>query len=375
MTGLMRLIAWLYSIGLNLYPDSFRGEFGEEMRSVFNNSLMETKGDHAGQPIRILWRELRDLPGLVLQEHFRERKLLMTLDGNINDGIQMDRIAWFFAMLIFILPLLIPVLGFIETVGSTMPSWLNPLIGLILLGIPALGLLYSLVNGFPRWSLPYLGFALMIALVITRFDRIFTWIYPHFFRSFGFIGNWPVGLRIAYNGLFTIIFSILLLLSGVVLISVLRFIPYTSKIWQRFRQDWTQLSFLFYGSFILMIFIEFDEYQYAEIFTFWTFVSLSIGAWIYLTAETRKTQVISLAGGITIAMLIVTISKWILIPYQMWPEGYPISPSEATRWLSMIGATLTWLGMMIVLFAPALVNVLSGKPASSHIPSQDAVST
>ncbi|NIR65950.1 MAG: hypothetical protein GWO08_15245, partial [Gammaproteobacteria bacterium] len=98
----------------------------------------------------------------------------------------------------------------------------------------------------------------------------------------------------------------MLLLSGVVLVSLLRIIPYTSKIWQRYRQDWTQLSFLFYGSFILMIFIEFDEYQYAEIFTFWTFVSLSIGAWIYLTAETRKTQVISLAGGFTVAMLIVT---------------------------------------------------------------------
>ncbi|NIW47044.1 MAG: hypothetical protein GWN30_20540, partial [Gammaproteobacteria bacterium] len=55
--------------------------------------------------------------------------------------------------------------------------------------------------------------------------------------------------------------------------------------------------------------------------------------------------------------------------------GYPISPSETTHWLSIIGAIFTWLGMMIVLFAPALVNVLSGKPADSNIRSQDAVST
>ena len=69
------LITRIYSFLLSLFPRRFRDEFGAEMQDVFAQALEEAQviGERA------LWamafREVRDLLGLALREHWRERKL------------------------------------------------------------------------------------------------------------------------------------------------------------------------------------------------------------------------------------------------------------------------------------------------------------
>jgi hypothetical protein len=57
-------------------------------------------------------------------------------------------------------------------------------------------------------------------------------------------------------------------------------------------------------------------------------------------------------------MWIVALAKWILIPLQKWPTGYPIAPSETSRWVETSSALLDWVWIIIMLLAPALLNFL-----------------
>ena len=73
----------------------------------------------------------------------------------------------------------------------------------------ALGL--AIIKELPRWSLSYLGFVLMLGITLSRYDRLWGWIYPYFIRSFGSRSYWPLPVRIIYRGIFAFItsFSIL----------------------------------------------------------------------------------------------------------------------------------------------------------------------
>jgi hypothetical protein len=103
----------------------------------------------------------------------------------------------------------------------------------------------------------------------------------------------------------------------------------------------------------------------------WT--CLALGAWLYLRAKGQKQRILTLIGGATGAMWIVALAKWLLIPLQEWPTGYPVAPSEATRWVETSGALIAGVCYLIILLAPALLNLLPHTPSPILSKEEDPV--
>ena len=283
----------------------------------------------------------------------------------VNDLIAekpLPRSEWLAAMTIFLIPFLIPGISYLASTGAIIPKWLNYLMLTLFGGAVIFALGLAVVKGLPRWSFSYLGFLLMLGLILARYDRIWSWIYPHFVQLFGPRSIWPLSVRILYAGIFETIMLLSLLLSALILVNLLRLLPYSRDVWQRIRIDWTQLSFVFYGGLVLGVLLLFDEYHYEQVWQFMAWVCLALGAWIYLRAPGRKARLLALPGGVTGAMWTVAFAKWTLIPLQKWPIGYPVSPSEATRWTETGSAILAWVVIILMMLAPALLGLLPSKP-------------
>ncbi len=271
----------------------------------------------------------------------------------------MSRSELLAAMTIFLLPLF----TIIAATDTNQPQWMDYIVLILFWGVVLFGLGLAIIKGLPHWSLPYLGFVLMLGLVLSRYDRIWGWIYPYFTQSFGPRSYWSIPTRIIYVGIFTFIVLFLVLLSALILVNLLRLLPYTRGVWQRIRSDWTQLSFLLYGVLVFGILIAFDEYRYEDIWASIAWICLALGAWGYLRAKRQKQRILALIGGGTGAMWVVALAKWVLIPLQKWPTGYPVAPSEASRWVETGSTMIHWVGILIILIAPALLNLLPSGPA------------
>jgi hypothetical protein len=139
-------------------------------------------------------------------------------------------------------------------------------------------------------------------------------------------------------------------------------LPHTRGVWQRIRADWTQLSFLLYGGLVISTVLLFDEYHHANVWQLVAWSCLALGAWLYLRAKRQKQRILALICGATGAMWIVALAKWVLIPLQKWPTGYPVSPSEATRWVEVGSAMIGWVWILVMLLAPALLSLLRQSP-------------
>jgi hypothetical protein len=346
---------------LAFYPSEFRAEFDEEMQDVFATAL--TEGQHRGgeRSWRLFWREIRGWPGSVLREHLRTRRREMASNGFVEEK-PLPRIELLAALIVFLLPLLIPLFGILAATGSSLPRWVDISVLVLFLGAVLFALGLALIKGLPRWSLSYLGFVLMLGLILSRYDRIWGWIYPFFTQSFGPRSYWSLPVRILYVAVFEFIFFFSILLSALILVNLLRLLPHTRGVWQRIRADWTQLSFLLYGGLVISILLMFDEYHHADVWRFMAWICLALGAWLYLRAKGRKQRILALICGATGAMWIVALAKWVLIPLQKWPTGYPVAPSEATRWVETGSAMIGWVWILIMLLAPALLNLLPPAP-------------
>jgi hypothetical protein len=261
-------------------------------------------------------------------------------------------------------PFLLPLLGFLAATRTSLPEWLDDLLPLLLVGSLILVLGWAVVRGLPRWSLAYLGFVLVLGIIVSGYDRLWGWIYPFFIGLFGPRSVWPLPVRVLYGGTFTFIMSLSILVGALIAVKLLQLLPFARGVWQRIRADWTQLSFLFYGGLVFGISILFDEYHHAEIWLSATWILLALGAWLYLRAKGRWQRSLALIFGATGAMWTVALAKWVLIPLQKWPMGYPLSPSEATRWVETGSALAGWLCILLMLVAPALMDLLPPAPGS-----------
>jgi hypothetical protein len=362
----------IYRALLALYPPEFRAEFGEEMQDVFTAALTEARHRGGERPWRLFWREIRGWPGSVLWEHLRARRRKMTSNGFVEEK-PLPRIELLAALIIFLLPLLIPLFGILAETGSRLPRWVDISVLVLFLGAMLLVLGWAIVKGVPRWSLSYLGFIVMLGLLLSRYDHILGWLYPFFTQSFGPRSYWSLPVRILYVAVFEFIFFCSILLGALILVNLLRLLPHTRGVWQRIRADWTQLSFLLYGGLVINIVLMFDEYHYADLWRFMAWICLALGAWLYLRAKRQKQCILALICGATGAMWIVALAKWMLIPLQKWPTGYPVSPSEATRWVEIGSAMIGWVWILIMLLAPALLSLLPQAPDPAISSERDPV--
>lgn len=353
----IRLTTRLYRFLLAFYPAEFQAKFGEEMQADFRSALTETQHSRSEHFLQLSWREMRDWPGSVFQEHLRARRRKMSSNGYFEEK-PLQRRELLAAMIFFLLP----VFTILAVTDTNSPQWMDYILLILFWGciIFAIGLAIS--RGLPRWSLPYLGFVSMVGIILIRPDRIWGWIYPYFIESFGLRSVWPISIRIIYVGIFSFIMTLMILLGALMLVNLLRLLPYTRGVWRHIRADWTQLSFMLYGGLVFSILLTFDEYRHDEIWKFFAWSSLALGAWIYLRVKGQKRRILALISGATGAMWLVAIAKWVLIPLQKWPSGYPVYPSEITRWVETGSAIVNWVLVLLLLTAPALLNFLPLAP-------------
>lgn len=354
-------ITRIYRVLLAFYPSQFRAEFGQEMQDVFATALTEVQQPGGERPWRLLLREIRGWPGSVLREHLRARRKEMASNRFVEEQ-PLLRMEWLAALTIFLLPLVVPVFGILAATGNSLPKWMDTAVLVLFLGALLLAFGLAIIKGLPRWSLSYLGFVLMLGLTLSQYSRIWGWIYPFFTQSFGPRSDWSLPLRITYVAVFEFIILFSILLGALILVNLLRLLPHTRDVWQRIRADWTQLSFLLYGGLVITIALIFEEYHHAEVWRFMALVCLALGAWLYLRAKRRKQRILALICAATGAMWIIALAKWVLIPLQKWPTGYPVSPSEATRWVETGSALFGWIWILLMLLAPALLSLLPPAP-------------
>jgi len=365
VTSWERIITRVYRVLLACYPSLFRSEFGEEMQDVFAAALLE--GQHPGgkQHWWLISREIRDWPRSVLQAHQGARRRKMLSKGFIDEK-PLKRGEMLTALIIFLLPLF----SIFTITDNNLPQWMGILVVILFWGVILFALGLAIRKRLPRWSLSYLGFVLMPGVVLSLSPRFGGWLYPYFIQSFGSRSSWSLLIRIIYVEVFEFLMLFSILLVALILVNLLRLLPHTRGVWERIRADWTQLSFMLFGGLVFDIMLLFEEYRYEELWRFMAWLCLALGAWLYLRAAGQKQRILALIGGATGAMWIVALAKWVLVPLQKWPTGYPVAPSEASRWIETSSALFGWIWILIMLIAPALLNLL---PSSSHPEHQDEI--
>jgi hypothetical protein len=135
-------------------------------------------------------------------------------------------------------------------------------------------------------------------------------------------------------------------------------IPYTRIIWLRIRTDWTQLSFLLYGSIVFLVIFAFEEYRYDDIWKLAAWASLAVGAWVYLRAKGQKQRILALICGASGAMWIIAVGTWFLIPFQDWQARYSLIARQDLRWTDTSVVIVGWICILLAMIAPALLNLL-----------------
>ena len=180
MRGELRLIKKFYRLLLAFYPAEFRAEFGAEMEDVFTIALAHVQQSDDERFWQLVWREIRDWPGTVLQEHLRARRRKMASNGFIEKK-PLPRRELLAALIIFLLPLFFSVFAI---TGIPPLKWIDYFMLILFGGTLLFALLLAIIKGLPRWSLSYLGFVLMLGIILSS-DSFWGWLYPYFVQSFG----------------------------------------------------------------------------------------------------------------------------------------------------------------------------------------------
>jgi hypothetical protein len=241
---------------------------------------------------------------------------------------------------------------------SSSPKWLGPTMLIIFLGSAIGPLILAFISGLPRWSPPYLGVLLIGFVFYGPFWVVWGWIYPAVVRWFGMMYTWPMSVRIFVQGMQAALIWFLVLLAALILVSLLRLWPHTRALWQRIRQDWTQLSFFLYGGLVFQIILIFDEYQHDEPWMIAAWGCLGLGCWLYLRSREQKQRIIILLCGATLAMWIVAVGKWYLVPLQNWAEWFERYDPGAERWFEFGRTIADWCCLVIALLIPSLLTLL-----------------
>lgn len=357
-----RFYGWL----LGFYPAGFRDEFGEELREVFAAALQESRHSDHDQPWRVLWRELRDWPAAVLRAHKRGRRTTMVSNETMPQK-QLPLVEWLAALVLFVLPIIslildsaanlpqwivLPITNLVVGRAASLPGWLEVTLVFLFWGVLLFTIVLALLRGLPGWSLPYFGFLLMVVLVFSLYAPLGSWVYPIFRDVYGNQLAWSMPVQAVYSGIHIFLGALSLLIAALLLVGLLGLLPFTRPVWRRVRGDWTQLSFLLYGGLVFYVVLAFEEYRGDNLWKLVIWSCLAVGAWLYLRAGSQRSRILALIGGTTAALLLMALAKWVLIPYQMWPVGYPYSPSEESRWLETGGTLLTWIFFLAILVAP-----------------------
>ncbi len=256
--------------------------------------------------------------------------------GMQSEGPAFERTSW-----LGILAALVPFL-FIGLIKLG-PLFLPAEVAYILLGAMIVLFLAGLARGAPQWCLPTAGFLASVFVLLTFSG------WAHWLDYLSPLGYW---FRVAfYNALPWSVLMVFTLIAIVVFACVKPLRPF----YNRLRGDWTLFAFALYGSTAFWLMLTYDEYVGEEPYVLAASITLIGGALIYLRTQRPWPHFWILFASLTLALLIVTWSKWALVPNQTWP----INITEATRWGEVRGTLGGGVCMMLsVLAVPALLNLI-----------------
>jgi hypothetical protein len=321
---------------LNLYPKTYREEYGEELHTVFNLSLNDAVG--WVEVFKVILHELVDLPIAIIHEHLRERRKAPVIRkfGSYFDFSHGSWKEFLTAMFpFFLMGGIWPLINILGRSGVLLvPSPLFNGIGIGLFGLMGLLFLSGLVTGLPRWSLPYLGIPLSLFSVYGVPQLLERWWIAHYQSLYD--KSWFLG-QVGYQGFLWVGLSAVTL----VLVVMIGFVP----VFRRFKTDWTLLVFVLYGTAPFALMFTFDDYVNEEPFVLLAFLVLAIGAWQYLHSDDPRRRFLALAGGLTVALFSAAVAKAII--YQYFWDGI-----RHFTWLTEMMSTIImwmWIALSILI--------------------------
>jgi len=345
-----------YGLFLNLYPKTYRDEYGDELQTVFNLSLDEATGRF--EAIMVFVRELMDLPKAIIREHLRERRKTK-MSGKFAsrfDFPQGSRIEPWVVLLPFVFTYILYRSMFLLLFLNipNMPFRMEELNGLIFLVLILGMLVIGLRLGAPRWFLPFLGFELSIINLFTH-----TLVFPPDWTGFPFLQQASRFIR-GFVRQGTVWIGVIVLVILLVLIAAL--IPKFRPIYQRLKDDWTLLAFIIYGAVPLAILLTFDDYQGSKLYVLIANLILAIGGWFYVRAQNPWRRYLILFTGLTLSMAVAAMGKAIIYKY-FW-----VGVRHFT-WQSETMSTVTlWVWLALFMLTPLAINLLPRAKTHSQIP-------
>lgn len=338
----LQFLHGLYGLLLQLYPKQYRDEYGEELQIVFDSS-MEDSGKMGNSELAItVLKEFASLPGAILYQHLRERRKANMI-GKFDSYFDFSHGSWK-EFLTALLPFFVAGAG-IPVIEYLIRLKVIPVSGLLgsglllaLFGLFIILLIVGMLKETPRWSLPYFGFVLSL-LSVYFFSFLFG--TPIYFLFRNYRDSSLLLMDILWGGIFWYG-----LLTAIALLAAK---SRTSPALQRFKNDWTLLCFLLYGAAPFGLLLTFDEYVGEEPYTLLTFLVLAGGAWFYLHSKSEWKRFGLLFAALTLAMLIATAAKLILIPSQDWANPLDTSLINSDAKHTAIMGVWFAIGMLIPL--------------------------
>lgn len=304
----LRTAARIYNWLLGLYPAPFRARFRAEMLQVFRSLSRDIygKGGLSGL-LRFSLALASDQFGALIQQwrqYFIGRKGLLLMNTPSDNHLVrplspleavLGALPFFgFGLSRFVDEL--PYLAFLSAKSSFWqvilqhPTWI--IYWLVLAGLGA-----GILLGFPRWAYAYLGWALLLT-----WSHVNTRYYGHDIDA-----------------------TVWLLPAAVMLASLIikRSLQPLKKIWQGIKNEWTLISLglaIFY-SFPQLLY-DSNHHPFLLGFIASSTLVVSLGVWGYFRSRRPVGRVVTLLGGLFVAMLLseISYSTWAYAVYYGLPQ-------------------------------------------------------
>lgn len=347
----LHLIVASHGVLMRLYPPAFRATFGYEMQDVFSKNAIEASGKGTIALIKVFLLELRDFPVTALKERILERRMsAVEAEGHVSQTDErLTRKEMLVALAVFLIPA-----GFILL--NTTPPSISRVVITVMLAMLLIGSVAGLVKRFPRWSLPYFGLVVSSIVFLFLFQRqaqrIGALLASRFVHQPGDELS-RLLLVTFWDGI--VWFSLLVIVSLAILLLAL--LPGFHHIIQRLWEDWTRLSYLFYGCSMLALVLTFDEYNYEGPYALIALLCLAIGAWGYLRSSRPRQRFLALLVGLTLAIWVASVVKW-LVPSLDWTVWFRGHLPDSERWIGAEQVFIGWAWMVVVMALPRLLKLL-----------------
>jgi hypothetical protein len=347
----------LYKCILYLYPDRFKLEFAEEMQAVFDQVLDEAgKGGWVGE-IQLILKEIGCLLRTALNQRWCDTRddILHPTAGVTEVDVPPLRKEIVLALLVFAIP--------IVNVWFKTSSDIS--IGL-LAATACILFLAGLLKGFPRWSLPSFGLALSALSFVFLFQWVTDRLTPTFLYELIPVTQ-SASNQVIVSALWSGLMWFSLFTFTITIIGLMALIQRFRGFFWRVRNDWTLVSYILYSGAFFTLVMTFDQYHDERTYAAASLLCLATGACLYMLSKRQWQRTMSLLSGLTLAIAIVILNQWSLIPS---PEGkywFIWTSSTSTAWLETRRLLFEWGWMVAILLAPIWLRSLPSPDRRSRL--------